>query len=721
MQTYTSLMASTYMIGNSVYIALESEEFLRNIEKHIQNSGSVDRFLAHLVFVGLPASGKSTLIARLLKRLGIEKMLKANDSTGVMNGVITVDVGKDKASMYPANTIGCEWEEADFKISLLRQMGVKYLVSTKKDQSHSDLPKSGNGQKRSKKKSGRKKKQRNVSAHARNMYVETPVQNMMPEANRVLDSIKREDFSGIRPFLDNKFSLYLSDTGGQIEFQELLPLLVAGVAIFIFIFPLNIDLDKPVAVSYRKKVGDEIEHTNEYTSSLTIKESFLQTLASIDSMEASADPTIAKHNPYVLVVGTHKDCLIKELGEDGAVTRVEEIDGSIKRLIKEHNFESLAVYADSSVDQVLFAVDNTCEDGVFQKIRGRIIELTKKGDEFRIQFPLSYLLASLDLQESDQPFVKRKDFSASVLHYGITEEDVDHLLYFLHSRISQIRYFPRSDLKELIVRKPQSLYNLVTSIIIRSFHTMAERSEVRRGIYSMDSLHVEEFSSLSEFVTPKQVVGLLKELRIIAPFYDHNAEVEKYFIPCVLNHLSESPEEDKASPVQPLIITFKCGHCPKGMFGVLLHYILTHEDKKLKWNLDINKIFREQVSFEVGHYGDVITIKFSTTYLEVKCHPSDMSQRDESFSVKNICNMVRSTLTSGIEQATDCLHYSRKKTAHNLALFCSECNKLCDVVIVGTRHVFTRNCLQSRSRHGRIPDPAYFWFGCKCMRIHTSM
>ena len=674
------------------------------------------------MFVGLPGSGKSTLIARLLKRLGIEQMLKANDSTGVMNGVITVDVGKDKASMYPANTINCEWKEADFKISCFRQMGAKCLVLTKKDQSHSDPPKSvgiGSGQKRSKKsqrKSGRKQKQVHVSAHARNMeHVATPVQNMMPKANRVLGSFKSEDFSGIRPFLDNKFSLYLSDTGGQIEFQELLPLLVAGVAIFIFIFPLNIDLDKPVAVSYRKKVGGTLKHTNSYTSSLTIKESFLQTLASIDSMEASADPTIAKHNPYVFVVGTHKDCLIKELGEDGAAARIMEIDSSIQRLIKEHKFESLVVYADNSVDQVLFAVDNTREDDVFQNIRGRIIELTEKGDEFRIQFPLSYLLASLDLQESDQPFVKRKDFATSVLRYGITEEDVDHLLYFLHSRIGQIRYFPRSDLKELIVREPQSLYNLVTSIIIRSFHTMAQHSEVQRGIYSMDSLHVEEFASLSEFVTPKQVVGLLKELRIIAPFYDHNAEEEKYFIPCVLNHLSESPEEDKPSSVQSLIITFKCGHCPKGMFGVLLHYILTHEDKKLDRKLDISKIFRDQVSLEVGPYGDVITIKFSTTYLEVRCHPSDMSQRDERFSIKNICNMVRSILTSGIEQATDCLHYSRKKTAHSLALVCRECNKVCNVIIVGTRHVLTGSCLQSR--HDRIPDPAYFWFGCKCMRI----
>ena len=123
---------------------------------------------------------------------------------------------------------------------------------------------------------------------------------------------------------------------------------MAGRAIFVFLFPLNVDLDAPVTVSYRKKVGGEVEHSNVYTSSLTIRESFLQTLASIDSMEGSVNPTIAKHNPYVFVVGTHKDCLVKELGEDEAGKRIAEINGKMKLLIKEHKYEELVIYADKA-------------------------------------------------------------------------------------------------------------------------------------------------------------------------------------------------------------------------------------------------------------------------------------------------------------------------------------------------------------------------------------
>ena len=263
---------------------------------------------------------------------------------------------------------------------------------------------------------------------------------------------------------------------------------MAGRAIFVFLFPLNVDLDESITVSYRKIVGGEVEHSNVYTSSLTIRESFLQTLASIDSMEGSGNPSIAKHNPYVFVVGTHKDCLVKELGKDKADKKIAEIDGQVKVLIEEHKYGDLVVYADKAKNEVIFAVDNTCENEIFQKIRSRVMELIHSGSQFRIQFPLSYLLASLHLQDSSKPFIKRSDFAKDVLQYGIEEEDIDHLLQFLHTRIGQIRHFPLEEIKEIIVNEPQALYNLVTYLITKSFIsqavTMTKNSEVQRGIYS---------------------------------------------------------------------------------------------------------------------------------------------------------------------------------------------------------------------------------------------
>ncbi len=661
------------------------------------------------MFVGPPGSGKSTLIARLLNLKEVEDMLRACGSTGIMDGIITVDVTEDEASVHAAN-IGknCDWHEVEFGLSCLRQMGIQCFILEQVPEDPLDSEATSGSPKPPKTSHFKSQATRKVGARRKVKAKWSPGDVMAT----ILKLLRERGFSAIRPFLEKKTSLYLSDTGGQIEFQELLPLLVAGRAIFVFIFPLNVDLDARVIVSYRKKVGGQVEHSNVYESSLTIRESFLQTLASIDSMESSPNLSVAKHNPYVFVVGTHKDCLVKELGEGEADKKIAEISGKMKGLIEEHKYEKLVVYADKAKDQVFFAVDNTCQNDTFLKIRSSIMELVHPRDEFRIQFPLSYLLASLHLQNSSKPFIKRSDFAKDVLLYGIEEEDIDHLLQFLDTRIGQIRHFPLEEIREILVKEPQVLYNLVTHLITKSFIsqsiTMKEYSEVQRGIYSLESFDVEEFLSQSEFLTPEDVIHLLKELRIVAPFYDRVAGVEKYFIPCVLNHLPESPVDDpqKMSIVQSLAIMFDCGHCPKGMYGVLLHYILTHQEKQLDWYLDINKISRDHVSFEVGQYKDEVSVKFHTTHLEVGCFPMDVAQRSQALTVKKICIAIRSTLESGIEEATKSLHYSQVKTKHSLGLVCTECND---------RHEIVSQCMMRCPKLGKgycaLPDCGSFWFG----------
>ena len=495
-----------------------------------------------------------------------------------------------------------------------------------------------------------------------------------------------------------------------------MPLLVAGRAIFVFVFPLNVELDKPVTVSYRKKVGDGVEHSNVYESSLTVSESFVQTLASIDSMEGDADPSIAKHKPYVFIVGTHKDCLVNELGEDNACTIIAEIDSQLKSLICEHKYENLVVFADKVKQQVLFAVDNTTDNNVFGDIRRIIFSLLRSGDEFRIQFPLSYLLSSLHFQNQSQPFITRSEFAKEVAQYGIEEEDVDHLLQFLHTRIGQIRHFPVGEIREVIANKPQALYNFITHLLTKGFIsecslTVSQYSEVQRGIYSRESFDVSDVMPQSGILTPEHVTELLRELRIVAPFFDRKAKVKKFFIPCMLNHLKESPLRDSStvSIVQPLAITFDCGHCPKGLFGVLLHCILTQEKQLLDWNLDIDKIFRDQVSFDVGPYNEVVTIKFRTTRLEIWFSPENLPERNKAFSFKRICNMIRCAVLTGIEQARESLHYSAMKTEHSLGLVCSECDEIHKVTTVNSQHLV--KCLQLGEGYQHIPDPALFWFG----------
>ncbi len=220
----------------------EALEFCANVEKHLKRSGAVNRFLANIVFVGLPGSGKSTLIARLLNLKGVDEMLKASGSTGVMDGIITVDVAEDEASMHAAN-IGknCEWHKVEFGLSCLRQMGEQFfvfkLITEEQARAKSPSPDAGPvseeiGEKSlesPEKSDGNGQESHSLEkATAKPTVVkqlaakQKPAKQSMKQTVRqpprsIMEAIRKEllmnGFSAVRPFLNNKSSLYLSDTG----------------------------------------------------------------------------------------------------------------------------------------------------------------------------------------------------------------------------------------------------------------------------------------------------------------------------------------------------------------------------------------------------------------------------------------------------------------------------------------------------------------------------
>ena len=48
--------------------------------------------------------------------------------------------------------------------------------------------------------------------------------------------------------------------------------------------------------------------------------------------------------------------------------------------------------------------------------------------------------------------------------------------------------------------------------------------------------------------------------------------MRKYFVPCILAHASEFVDQVACSSlVPPLLVSFECGYCPKGVAGALPH------------------------------------------------------------------------------------------------------------------------------------------------------
>ena len=114
--------------------------------------------------------------------------------------------------------------------------------------------------------------------------------------------LETEGVSAIKKYINDPQTIYLTDSGGQPEFQELLPALVVGPCIFIVVLPLNKDLKEKYEVEY---VRPE-KHMKTYSSSLSMEEDLLCSLASIASTKYE-DETGKKVKKLVMFVATFID------------------------------------------------------------------------------------------------------------------------------------------------------------------------------------------------------------------------------------------------------------------------------------------------------------------------------------------------------------------------------------------------------------------------------
>ena len=719
-----------YLAGEQKYKA-DSQQFIKTVEDAIAKNVKINRRLAHSIVIGPPGSGKSSLIDRLLKRL--RRMIAK--STGVCNSVIIVDIDEiNPCNLYAATGLDTEtWKEVDYEVSIVNQLGEKsdekpistehaehdqwkdQLTSVKKPSQQSRKVKS----KILKKILTWPKKKSPQKATSPLPPKKQAVAVFSMSAEKVTFIIEKYGFETFKNYFQKTFSLYLRDTGGQVEFQEMLPLLISGPSIFFFVFQVDLDFQSKFTVEYRT---GESEPLNSYTSSITTEEALLQCLASVYAMDTTGGVRVKTHKPLVFIVGTHID----QLGPS-ADAKIIELDQQIDLLIKKNGFQDIVQYADKNQNRVFFPVDNTSEsDEAFKKIRSKVNSLIYWRDEFAIEYPVSYLLLCLDLQNEKRNILTMGDFRALASRHGIEGDDVFHLLQFLHLRIGIVRHYDAEGLRDIIVIEPQVLFNTITDLVVRTFSckalTSSEVSEFeKKGLFTASVLKsVISSSALSreiasgDSISVDKFIQLLVHLRIITPFTAAKDQEVKYFIPCVLNHVPESTEEALKTDILPLAVKFQCNHSPKGVFGVLVSHILTpcvDNASCLKFSLMKEKIFKDQVSFEVGFSGEVSLTIFSS-HLEIKFfrYPSE----DSELPIEEVCCGIREILEELIRSSLRDLHYSEDRVQPKMCFECQEID--CPELHPVTRgNQFHKMLCTTAHKIIRLPPQARCWYGEKGM------
>ena len=530
----------------------------------VKDGKDIDRKHAQSTFVGPGGSGKTTFMYRLINKRRLH-----HTSTGVATSVKQVDVDIGSPSTFCSVTVldSNTWEEVKFDKSLLLQIqegsrtfSEQHTPVTSEANPHPPVVQSSTASPAASAKTSTTANVDRAAVHPAEPVTTSWLSRIVSRVSRRLrgihstsrypvniepveiepidieivealsSTVKRHGgLSGFNRFLKRTFSFYMRDAGGQVEFQELISLLIIGPSIFFFIFRADLGLKSTFQVGYRTSATESI---NCYTSSITTEEALLQCLSSVYAMDT---PTQAGHdspNPHVFIVATHKD----KLGPS-ADQKIQELNAEVKSLIEKSGFDSLVQYADRAKGQVMFAVDNMSEnDDDFKPIRSQVHNLVVTGKEFTVNYPFSYLLFCLELQNDQRSVLTFDECKVMAAKYKITNDKVSDLLYFLHQRIGLIHFVNIKGVKCVAMKQPEDLFNMVTDLVVQTFSSetmsLKEANDLKKGILTAS---VFDKVVRSEIIfTAEEFRKILIHLRIIVEFTRHRMIRRKdiFFLVC---------------------------------------------------------------------------------------------------------------------------------------------------------------------------------------------
>ena len=302
----------------------------------MHESGAMDQIIMHCIFVGPAGVGKSSLLRRLLRM----KLDPKRTSTQAAEKSVRVEI--KNISKTAAQVSGLDWQKIADPIS--QASGLIGLLSTNqekamKDESHSMVE------------SDEPEQTRDITEPKSVSEQPQQSQSQFRKAIEFLrDVLKKKGVSGLQQHV-RPLTLYLTDSGGQPEFQELLPALVVGPCVFFVVFPLDKDLKKKYEVEYVRP--HEEKCMREYLSSLTIQEDIMRSFASI-AYTKYKDIHGKEVKPRVLLVATFKD----NVPEKDRQRRLKELQD----MVEETDAYRQGMIVDAYETQMVFTINNLSDD-----------------------------------------------------------------------------------------------------------------------------------------------------------------------------------------------------------------------------------------------------------------------------------------------------------------------------------------------------------------------
>ena len=414
--------------------------------------------------------------------------------------------------------------------------------------------------------------------------------------------------------LNGRCLLYMQDTGGQPELMDCLPALTIGPALYLLFCKLNSSLDDHYEIGYRGPDGKTLPMQSHFT----IKEILLTILASIDSMSyLSTDLSVNdgdqvnNRTESVYVVGTHKD-LVKN--ED-----IRTFDSNLQELVKStvfykkglvkywsetdlpsessHNIMKRHESSEVKKQLMIYPLDNM--DGVDKEIKSLRSSIQKRLNSLfgSKKIPSHWLVFGFCLRNLDKTFVTLKSCFDLGAHLQMSKEDTKSALHILHYDLGICMHFSNvPELKNIVITNTQSVYKDLTALIEYAFKPNKLQPADAEKFKDLGQFSIEMFRDLPEYKNLKTLVWILEHLNIVVPVRPYQKESVSvpsqqkelmFFMPCILQNASDEDiaeyEKEYVIPkdLSPLLVRYKCGLVPLGVFSAMIACLLNQISYKV--------------------------------------------------------------------------------------------------------------------------------------------
>ena len=570
---------NTDKMAHTISASLQTVHYNRPIDLH----------LLHLILHGLPATGKTCAKLRLTGQ--IEELHKRKPAMLLDNG--EVSYSKDdgtRSTLLADDTVRARIPAADTVVAseaidqpwcLLPLPEELVLMATKMEKKLENKP-----------------EEEDLSAKGPQSSLEQPLptsvvsQAIVPTLEKfqsiVTTAFKKASHTDLQHLLAETL-LYLIDSGGQPQFQELLPTLISGPSLFLLTFSLTVGLDAEFQVTFT-----DSNNRHEYPTSMKVSDALLQCLASICctcSYQTNGINTV-EVKPRVIFMATMRN-LVSE-------SEIDTIDTKLYSLLAPYKDEDIIVYnaqmynTSEKRPSCLFPIDSFTGEGIpalrqaVKEVANSSVMKITTGEpprrqrlcEVTLPAPTVALELVLRFQSNEKSIITLGECKRIAKDCNIiSDADLKNVLWHLHHFTGSIRYYPEHDrLRDYVVTRPQALYDIPSTLLTDTFafsknvecYGSVKDMVWTRGVFTMDTLR--RLWNKDQDISPDLIIDFLLHLNIIARIQDKKEE--KFFMPCAL--VCAAPENNSKRLVQKdsVLMCFECKYTPKGAYSSLLACLL---------------------------------------------------------------------------------------------------------------------------------------------------